>query len=316
VAKNKTAVIALGGNAITKSDQEDTIANQFSNTRKSLDEVVELAREGYGLVVSHGNGPQVGNALLRIELSGDRAPLLPLGVCVADTEGGMGYMIEQSLQNRLRAENIDRMVTTIITQVICDKNDPAFDNPTKYIGQFYTEEQAHKYESKRGWTMKQDVNRGWRRVVPSPQPIETVPGKFIRQLVDHGIIVIAAGGGGIPIYINENGDYDGFDAVIDKDRASAVLAKEIGAEILAILTSVDKVYINFGKDTQKGLDTITLSEAEKYLEEGHFPTGSMGPKMEAAIQFIKSGGEMVVISSLEDARKAFQGEAGTRIIPD
>ena len=316
MAKHKTAVVALGGNAITKSDQEDTIANQFANTRKSLDGVVELAREGYGLVVSHGNGPQVGNALLRIELSGDRTPILPLGVCVADTEGGMGYMIEQSLQNRLRAEKIDRMVTTIITQVICNINDPAFSNPTKYIGQFYTEKEARKYESERGWTMKNDVDRGWRRVVPSPQPIETVPGKFIRKLVDQGIIVIAAGGGGIPVYIDKNGDYEGFDAVIDKDRASAVLANEIGAEILAILTSVDKVYIDFGKKTQKGLDTVTVSDAEKYLKEGHFPSGSMGPKMEAAIQFIRSGGEMVVISSLEDARKAFHGEAGTRVIPD
>jgi len=275
-----------------------------------------LAREGYGLVVSHGNGPQVGNALLRIELSRGKAPILPLGVCVADTEGGMGYMIEQSLQNRLRAENIDRMVTTIITQVIVDKNDPAINNPTKYIGQFYTEEEARNYESKRGWSMKKDANRGWRRVVSSPIPIATVPGKFIRQLVDQDIIVIAAGGGGIPIYIDDNGNYEGFDAVIDKDRASAVLANEIGAEILAILTSVDKVYINFGKDSQKGLDTITVSEAENYLKEGHFPSGSMGPKMEAAIQFINNGGEMVIISSLEDAQKSFNGEAGTRIIPD
>lgn len=316
MANHKTAVIALGGNAITKSNQEDTIANQFANTRKSLDEIVELAREGYGLVVSHGNGPQVGNALLRIELSRGKAPILPLGVCVADTEGGMGYMIEQSLQNRLRAENIDRMVTTIITQVIVDKNDPAINNPTKYIGQFYTEEEARNYESKRGWSMKKDANRGWRRVVSSPIPIATVPGKFIRRLVDQDIIVIAAGGGGIPIYIDDNGNYEGFDAVIDKDRASAVLANEIGAEILAILTSVDKVYINFGKDSQKGLDTITVSEAENYLKEGHFPSGSMGPKMEAAIQFINNGGEMVIISSLEDAQKSFNGEAGTRIIPD
>jgi carbamate kinase len=316
MANDKTAVIALGGNAITKSDQEDTISNQFSNTRKSLDEIVELARDGYGLVVTHGNGPQVGNALLRIELARGKAPILPLGVCVADTEGGMGYMIEQSLQNRLRAENIDRMVTTIITQVIVDKKDPSIDNPTKYIGQFYTEEEARNYESKRGWSMKKDADRGWRRVVPSPKPIATVPGKFIRQLVDQGIIVIAAGGGGIPVYINDNGNYDGFDAVIDKDRASAVLAREIGAEIFAILTSIDKVYINFGKENQKALDTITVSVAEKYVKEGHFPSGSMGPKMEAAIQFIKDGGEMVVISSLEDARKSFHEEAGTRIIPD
>ncbi|MEA2030154.1 MAG: carbamate kinase [candidate division Zixibacteria bacterium] len=312
----KTAVIALGGNAITRPDLEDTIANQFANTRRSLDGIVELAREGYGLVVTHGNGPQVGNSLLRTELSRSKTPILPLGVLVADTEGGMGYMIEQSLQNRLKAEGIDRPVTTIITQVVVDQKDPAILNPTKYIGQFYSSEEAKKYQETRGWIMKKDSDRGWRRVVPSPMPIKTVPGEIIRQLVQQGTIVIAAGGGGIPVYIDDDGNYDGIDAVIDKDRASAVLAREVDADILSILTSVKCASLNFGKTNQRDLGQVTLSEMEKYIKEGHFPPGSMGPKVEAAMQFMRNGGKMVTISSLKDAQKAVHGQIGTRIIPD
>ena len=316
MAKNRTAVIALGGNAITQPGQEDTISQQFANTRKSLDGVVELAKEGFNLVVSHGNGPQVGNALLRIELARDRTPILPLGVCVADTEGGMGYMIEQSLQNRLRADNIDRPVVTIITQMLIKADDPAINNPTKYIGQFYNEEQAQGYAKTRNWQMKKDGERGWRRVVPSPVPYHTVACDTIRKLVSDGTIVIAGGGGGIPIYIDENGNYEGLDAVIDKDWASAVIASEIGAGILSILTSVDKVSINFGQPDQKDLGTVHLSEIKKYLKEGHFPPGSMGPKIEAAINFLEGGGEMVTITSFKNAQMAVYGKAGTRILPD
>lgn len=316
MSAKKTAVVALGGNAITQPHLEDTIANQFANSRRSLDGIVELAREGYGLVITHGNGPQVGNCLLRIELSRGKAPFLPLGVLVADTEGGMGYMIEQSLQNRLRAEGIDRPVATIITQVLVDKNDPAIKNPSKFIGQFYSARKAAEYQETRGWHMKQDADRGWRRVVPSPMPISTVPGPIIAGLVEAGTIVIAAGGGGIPVYVDDNGNYEGLDAVIDKDRASALLAGEIGAEILSILTSVDGVAIDFGKPEQQTLGRVTLSEMEEYAKAGHFPPGSMGPKVEAAMQFIRNGGEMVTISSLQDAQKAIHDEAGTRIVPD
>ena len=313
---NKTAVIALGGNAITQPGVEDTIANQFANTRRSLDGVVELVRDGYNLVVSHGNGPQVGNCLLRVELARGKAPVLPLGVLVADTEGGMGYMIEQSLQNRLRAEKIDRKVTTIITQMLVDPNDPAIANPTKYIGQFYTEEDARTFEETRGWIMKKDANRGWRRVVPSPKPLQSVCGDTIKMLVEQGIIVVAGGGGGIPIYIDEKNNFEGIDAVIDKDFASAVIGNEIGADVLAILTGVDKVAVNFGEPNEKKLGQIKLSEIKKYLEDGHFPPGSMGPKIRAAIQFIENGGKMVTITSLENAKEGVQGEAGTRILPD
>jgi carbamate kinase len=314
--RNKTAVIALGGNAITIPDMEDTIANQFANTRRSLDGIVELARRGYHLVVTHGNGPQVGNALLRTELARGKAPDLPLGVLVADTEGGMGYMIEQSLQNRLAVEKIDRQVITIITQMEVDLNDPAIKNPTKYIGQFYDDEKAMRYQRKLGWQMKKDANRGWRRVVPSPKPIKAIPSDMIRQLVESGVIVIAAGGGGIPVYSNGQGGWEGIDAVIDKDYASAVIADEIGAGILSILTSVDKVSLNYGTDQQYDLDEVTLSEMKQDRDEGHFPSGSMGPKVDAAIKFMELGGQMVTITSFTHACTAITGEAGTKITPD
>ncbi len=316
MAGNKTAVVALGGNAITRPDKEDTIANQFANTRQSLHGIVELIREGYKLVITHGNGPQVGNALLRIELARGKAPILPLGVLVADTEGGMGYMIEQSLQNRLRAEKIDRPVATLITQMIVDENDPAVNNPTKFIGQFYTEEQAREFEKSRGWTMKKDADRGWRRVVPSPTPLKVVEAVTLEKLVNGGTIVIAGGGGGIPVYIDQKGNLEGMDAVIDKDLASAVIGTEIGADILSILTSVDKVAINFHKPNQKLIDKMTVSEAKKHLADGQFPPGSMGPKIKAAIQFIENGGKLVTISDVKDAQPAIQGKAGTWIVPD
>ncbi len=316
MTKSKTAVIALGGNAITLPDKEDTIANQFSNTRRSLDGIVELVRQGYNLVVTHGNGPQVGNCLLRVELARGKAPDLPLGVLVADTEGGMGYMIEQSLQNRLAVDKIDRQVITIITQMEVDRDDPAIQNPTKYIGQFYDEKKAAQYAETRGWVMKEDATRGWRRVVPSPKPIKAIPRDMIKQLVETGVVVIAGGGGGIPVYSNGEGGWEGIDAVIDKDFASAVMANEIGAGILSILTSVDKVSLNFGKPDQRDLDVCTVSEMKKYLAEGHFPPGSMGPKIEAAIKFMDMGGELVTITSFENACNAIAGDAGTRIVPD
>ncbi|MEW6051448.1 MAG: carbamate kinase [Candidatus Zixiibacteriota bacterium] len=314
MVKNKTAVIALGGNAITQPGQEDTIANQFANTRASLDGIVELARDGFNLVVTHGNGPQVGNALLRVELARGKAPILPLGVLVADTEGGMGYMIEQSLQNRLQQEKINRPVITIITQMLVDEHDPAVKNPTKFIGQFYNEDEARLFTETRDWQMKKDADRGWRRVVPSPTPLKVIEGETIKGLVDSGVIVIAGGGGGIPVYVDHRGLLEGMDAVIDKDLGSAVIGREIGANILSILTSVDKVAINYGKPNQQALDACTAGEIKQYYGDGHFPAGSMGPKILAAVKFLENGGEMVTISSFKDARKAVYGEAGTRIL--
>lgn len=312
-AKKSTAVIALGGNAITKKGVPDTIANQFANTRQSLSGIIPLIRNGYNIVITHGNGPQVGNAVLRVELAREKAPILPLGICVADTEGGMGYMIEQSLQNRLRQEKIKRDVVTFVTQVVVDKDDPSMKDPSKYIGQFYEYNEARKFARERGWTVKKDADRGWRRVVPSPIPLEIPSARHIKTLVSKGVIVIAAGGGGIPVFVDDDGNYDGVDAVIDKDRASALLARLIDAELLLILTGVDNVALNYGKLDQVLLGEVKYDEMKQYLSEGHFPPGSMGPKVEAALGFLDIGGKKVIITSIEKAVEAVEGKAGTTI---
>jgi len=310
----KKAVIALGGNAISSTGRDD-IHIQFANTRKSLEVVVELIKQNYHLAITHGNGPQVGNALLRVEKTAQEIPVLPLGVIVADTEGGMGYMIEQSLQNKLKKLGIERDVFTIVTQVIVDPNDPSIINPTKFVGPFYNEKQVKKLSELFNWVIKEDPGRGYRRVVPSPKPVKIVNSRIIKQLVDQGVIVIAAGGGGIPVYAEIDGTYEGIDGVIDKDLASAVLARDIKAQILAILTGVDYVYLNYNKPDQKKLERITINEVKKYLSEGQFPSGSMGPKIESAIKFLESGGSEVIITSLQKAKEAFLGNFGTKIVP-
>ena len=313
--RKKTAVVALGGNAITKKGEEDTVARQFANTRESLGGIVHLIKDGYNLAITHGNGPQVGNAILRVELARGKAPILPLGVCVADTEGGMGYMIEQSLENRLKKEKIKRDVATIVTQVIVDKDDPSITHPTKFVGQFYTKEEAKRLAKENSWVVKEDRGKMWRRVVSSPIPLEIVEKKTIKTLVQNGVIVIAAGGGGIPVYVENDGKFEGVDAVIDKDRASAILARDIGAELLLILTEVEKVALNFGTLLQINLNKLAVEEAKKYLKEGHFPPGSMGPKIEAAIQFLESGGKEVIITSIPKAYDSVKKKnAGTRIV--
>lgn len=310
-----TAVVALGGNAISRKGEDDTIANQFRHTRESLAAIIPLVRRGYNLAITHGNGPQVGNAILRVELARGKAPILPLGVCVADTEGGMGYMIAQSLQNRLLREGLDRPVSAILTQVLVDRNDSDLANPSKFIGQFYTEEEARRFAHERGWDVKRDGDRGWRRVVGSPTPKSIVEGPVIRAMVAGGAIVVAAGGGGIPVYLEPDGTYEGLDVVVDKDRASAVLGREIGAQILIILTGVDQIALNYGKPNAQLLSKLSVADAKRYYAEGHFPRGSMGPKIEAAITFLESGGEKVIITSIEQAAAALDGHAGTVIVP-
>lgn len=312
---NKTAVVALGGNAISPKGQIDTIANQFRNTRTSLKSVMNLLQQDYHLAITHGNGPQVGNALLRVELAMDKTPILPLGICVADTEGGMGYMIEQSLQNALIAEKIPRDVVSLVTQVIVDECDPSVNNPTKYIGSWYGEQEIREIARQHNWQIKEVPGKGWRRVVPSPEPIRIINRKAIKALVDAGTIVIAAGGGGIPVYVMKNGFYEGFDAVIDKDLASAVLARDIEAAELYILTDVDFVSMNYGKPNEEKIDKIRVRDLKKLYEEGQFPAGSMGPKIRAAINFIESGGQIVVITSVESAVISLHGESGTTIVP-
>ncbi|MCF7800611.1 MAG: carbamate kinase [Candidatus Marinimicrobia bacterium] len=312
----KTAVVALGGNAISPVGEVDTIAKQFTQTRKSLNAIIQLLKNDILPVISHGNGPQVGSALLRTEMTADKLMYLPLGICVADTEGGMGYMIEQSLQNRLRDENINRTVVTLVTQVVVSKDDPSITDPSKFIGPALPEEDARRRAKRFGWQIKPYGEDKWRRVVPSPEPIEIVNREAIRHLVENGHIVIAAGGGGVPVYYDEHGNLEGMDAVIDKDRASALMANQIGAETLFILTAVPKVALNFGKPDQVWLDHMTIREAERYLAEGHFPGGSMGPKIEAAVKFLKNGGQRVVITDIETLSEQFNDTLGTVITRD
>jgi len=307
-------VIALGGNAIIREGEEGNIHQQFKNTRSSLDGIIEVIKDDYNIVITHGNGPQAGNMLIRTEEGVKKeVPDRPLGVIVADTEGGMGYMIEQSLQNRLKSENIDKDVVTILSQVVVDPDDPQMKNPTKPVGPFYSKEKAEKYQKEKGWNIVEDAGRGHRRVVPSPIPQTVIEKNVIKKLVDEDIVVIAAGGGGIPVYFDKNNNLEGVDAVIDKDFASAVLALEIGAKILVISTGVEKVSINFGKENQKDLEKMSVDDCKKYLDEGHFPPGSMGPKIKAAIKFLTNGGDKVYITLPEKIEEALKGKTGTLI---
>ncbi len=310
---NKRVVIAIGGNSLTPTDKTNWMESQFKNTRTSIDSIITLIEKGYSVVISHGNGPQVGVALRRVEETREILPEIPLGILVAETEGSMGYMIEQSLQNELFDKGIKIPVTTILTQVLVDKNDPALLDPTKYIGSFYTEEEANELARTNGWKVKKDADRGFRRVVGSPKPLAIINKPTLRSLVDSGIIVIAGGGGGIPVYLDENNHFNGLDAVIDKDRASALIGNVINADELYILTAVDKVCLNFGTPEQIEIDEMTADEADKYLNEVHFPYGSMVPKIKSAIEFLKGGGKRVIITAIDKLVEAVEGKNGTSI---
>jgi carbamate kinase len=303
--------IALGGNALLQYGQKGTFEEQLANARVTAKQIVEFIKRGYKVVITHGNGPQVGAILLQQEAGSSQVPAMPLHACGAMSQGLIGYMIQQSLINELRKAGIDMPVATVVTQVLVDRNDRAFRNPTKFIGPWYGEEEA-KEKDKLGWVMKYDVGKGWRRVVPSPDPIKQVEIEAIRRMVDSGIIVIASGGGGIPVVDEE--ELEGVDAVIDKDLAGERLASSLGTEIFMILTDVEKVAINFKKENQRFLDVLTLDEAKKYYEEGHFPPGNMGPKVLAAIRFVERTGKTAIITSLDKAIDALDGKTGTRII--
>lgn len=313
--REKIAVVALGGNAISNPDQREDIHSQFAQTRKSLAGIVSLIRAGYKVVVTHGNGPQVGYELIRVEAARGLAPEQPLGVLVASTEGWMGYMIEQSLQNRLLDEKVEIPVVSIVTQVLVDRDDPSLKDPSKFVGPTYPQYEAYRLSQERGWTVKKDKGRdGFRRVVGSPMPTKVVNADAVRQLLHDGYVVIAVGGGGVPAYVDDKGHYEGVDAVIDKDLASGVLAQEIEAEELIILTAVEKVSLNYGRADEQPLGKITLSQAERFHEIGHFPPGSMGPKIDAAIRFLKGGGKRVIITDLDHVSEAIDGKAGTLIV--
>lgn len=310
---SKTIVIALGGNALAQPGEEGTITQQFKHTRESLGAVVELAREGWHIAIVHGNGPQVGNALIRNEHARHLVPPLPLGVLVAATEGWIGYMIQQSLQNALRRGGVQRQVVTMVTQVLVDPDDPELQRPTKPIGRTMDEATARELAAEMGGEVA-ETRGGWRRVVPSPRPTEIVEREMIRALVGQGHLVIAAGGGGCPVYVHERWGLEGIDAVVDKDRAAAILGRDIGADVLVILTDVDRVYLDFGKPTQRALERLTLAEADALLAGSELGTGSMAPKVEAAADFVRRGGTRAIIARLDQGREAVAGRAGTEIV--
>ncbi|AHC14442.1 carbamate kinase [Salinispira pacifica] len=312
--ERKLAVVALGGNAILDKKRGTDIHAQFQATRLSMEGVVELLKQEYKLLLTHGNGPQVGNIMLMVECSKTSLPETPLGVADAMTCGSIGYMIEQSLQNTMIRHGIWRNVVTIPAQVVVDRFDPALDEPTKPIGPFYSAEEAKKLEEEQGWVVRDDAGRGYRRYVASPYPLDIVEKESIRHLIDENYLVITGGGGGIPVYYQEDGTIEGMDCVIDKDLASMKLALSVGAHELIIITGVPQVSINFGTPQQQDLSRITLAQARHYQRQGHFPAGSMGPKIAAAIEFVQADPEnRVIITDVESLPAAIRGEAGTVI---
>ncbi len=317
IMEKRRFVIALGGNAILPEGLEGTFSQQMKITRQTMDTVAILAGRGHEIVMTHGNGPVVGNIVLR----GDAGqalhgiPAMPMFVCGADSQGGLGFMLQQALQNSIKAAGLEFPVASVVTQVLVDPDDPAFKNPTKPIGPFYDQEQAREVASETGWTVVKDAGRGWRRVVPSPMPMEVIEYEAIKAMVDAGVLVIAVGGGGIPVKLNEEGELEGVDAVIDKDRASDLLGRLIAADVLVIITQVNKVYAKFGTPDQEALHVLPVDRASEMLANGEFPVGSMGPKIESAISFLAGGGREVIITSPEDFLDSVEGHGGTRIVP-
>lgn len=309
----KTVVVAIGGNSLIKDKEHQTVPDQFASTEETCLHIADIIKEGWRVVITHGNGPQVGFILLRSELASNVLHTVPMDSCVADTQGALGYMIQQLLANRLLRIEAEVPVVTVVTQVVVDSDDPAFHNPTKPIGPFYDEDRARHYQQEQDWAIMEDAGRGWRRVVASPIPKEIVELEAIRRLLGSGFVVIAVGGGGIPVVRDREGDLHGVEAVIDKDYASGLLATGLEAELFLISTSVEKVCLNFGKPDQKPLDHLTVAEVQEYLDQGHFPPGSMGPKMRAVVQFLERGGQEALITSPENLARALRGATGTRI---
>jgi carbamate kinase len=308
-------VIALGGNAIVPTGKKGTYLEQYLITKNTMNQVAELAGEGHGVVVTHGNGPVVGNIFLRNDAGRSvyGIPPMPLFVCGADSQGGLGYMIQQNLQNAVMMQGLDVPVATVVTQVLVDRDDPAFENPTKPIGPFYDQETALKLQKEFDWAVKEDAGRGWRRVVPSPKPRQVMEAEVIGRMIKAGVMVVACGGGGVPVVRCEQNKIEGIDAVIDKDLASELLAELVEADIFVIVTQVAKVCRAFGTPEQEELDVITAADAKAMLDAGEFPAGSMGPKMQSAIEFLAAGGKEVVITDPDHLLEAVRGGAGTHI---
>jgi len=308
-------LIAVGGNSLIRAGEKGTVVEQMANARRTAAAIVGLIREGYHLVVTHGNGPQVGAQLLRSERAADQVPGQTLDVCGAASQGEIGYLLAQSLHDELAAAGLHVPVVSLVTQSIVSSSDPAMQHPSKPIGPFYSRAQAEERKRQLGWEIVEDAARGYRRVVPSPEPVEIVELEVIRSLMSQGVLVVGCGGGGIPV-VRENGDLHGVDAVIDKDRASALLASQLGVDIFAISTDTDCVYLDYKKPTQRALLRVTVSELEEHYHDGHFPPGNMGPKVESALHFLKAGGREVVITSYDHLREAVAGHAGTHVVPD
>ena len=310
----KKLVIALGGNALQEAGKPATAQAQLEVVEKTSEYIADIVERGYEVIVAHGNGPQVGRIVIQNEVASASTPAMPFDVCGAMSQGMIGYHIQQGLSKVLRHRGINKNVVTVVTQVVVDKDDPKFKAPSKPIGPFYTEEEAKAIAAEKGYTMKEDAGRGWRRVVASPLPVEIVELDAVKTLNDAGFVVVTVGGGGIPVVRNEAGDLEGVAAVIDKDLASEKLAREMDADALVILTAVEKVSINFKKPDQKDLDRMSAAEAKQYIKEGHFAPGSMLPKIEAALNFVESKpGRIAIITSLDKAVDAIEGRAGTTI---
>lgn len=311
----KLVTIAIGGNSLITDPKQPDVPHQWDAVRETCEHIAAMIAEGWNVIITHGNGPQVGYILRRSEIAAKVGIHdVPLDLIVADTQGAIGYMLQQALDNSMRRLGINRTVLTVVTQVRVDPEDPAFQNPNKPIGSFMTEEEAYKYEAE-GWNIMEDAGRGWRRVVASPKPLAIHEINAIRVLINNDYVVIAAGGGGVPVVRNQHGELRGAYAVIDKDRASSLLAQTLRADLFIISTGVEKVALNFNKPNQQLLDTITLAEAQRYMAEGHFAAGSMLPKIEAAVEFIKMGGPQAIITDPPNLARALRGETGTRIVP-
>ncbi len=311
---SRFAVLAIGGNSLIKNKNRIALSWQYEAVKETAKYIADLIEEDLSIVVTHGNGPQVGFIYRRGELARHELPLIPLDICGADTQGAIGYMIQKALLNEFRMRRITKKVTTVVTQTIVNPDDPSFEYPTKPIGSFMSEEEALVNKKEFGWQVVEDAGRGFRRVVPSPIPRKIIELDVIKSLVESGYIVIAAGGGGIPVIMNKHGDLEGVEAVIDKDLGSALLARNLAADTFIIATAVDAVYLNFGKEDQKAIRRASLFEIKQYLADGHFKPGSMKPKIEAIIEFLEGGGKKALITSPENLLKAIRGECGTTVL--
>ncbi|UCE11870.1 MAG: carbamate kinase [Candidatus Thorarchaeota archaeon] len=310
----KKAVVAIGGNSLIKDKAHRTVSDQYAATAETCKHIADMIETGWDVVITSGNGPQVGFILRRSELAAHELHEVPLDYCGADTQGAIGYMIQRALYNEFHHRNVDRDVASVVTQVLVDREDPAFENPAKPVGSFMEEDDARRREKDEGWIVKEDSGRGWRRVVPSPIPQRIIELPAIKALIRDGVIVYAVGGGGIPVIEDEHGYLKGVAAVIDKDRASSLLATGLEADVLLISTAVEQVYLNFGTDEQQPINKMTHVEAERHLAEGHFAPGSMKPKIEACVQFIKNGGDLAIITDPPNITRALAGETGTHIV--